>query len=62
MTANSGHTGNGLLDEIVEKMETMRDSVEEVLEDLEELEERQRYCGNGVPYGLAPEEDYNGDA
>lgn len=62
MTANSEHVGNGILEEIVEKMETVRDSVEEVLDELEELEERQRYCENGLPYGLPIDEEYNGDA
>jgi len=55
-------TSNGELEEIIEKLEDARDSMDEVLEDLEEIEERQRFYRTDVPYGLAPDTEYNGDA
>ena len=62
MTAAKEHVGNGILDEIIEKMEAVRDSVEEVLDELEELDERRQYYGSESPYGMPLDEDYNGDA
>ena len=54
-------TSNGELEEIIEKLEDVRDSMDEVIEELEDVEAGQRFYRTDAPYGLTPDTEYNGD-
>lgn len=55
------YTGNGELEEIIEKMEEVRDTVEEVLDDLVEIEEAQRLYRDPDAYNHPSYLEGNGD-